>query len=128
MISSDTSTRSIFGSVRAAVFMPSLDDERLILDNYPPNFIELSRTMSTIPGQNYWAQPKLRFVSISTNVNMHGFATVENCRRRTSTALRSRQPAARSLRLNRLIVGDGDQVLEELALSFFELQERSLGG
>jgi hypothetical protein len=59
------------------VFKPGLDDERFILDDYPPNFIELTRTESPIPSQNDWTQPKLRFVPLSTNVHVNGFSTIE---------------------------------------------------
>jgi hypothetical protein len=57
--------------------MPGLDDERLIVDYYPPNFIELTWTESSIPSQNDWTQPKLGFISLSANMNMDRFGTVK---------------------------------------------------
>ena len=40
IVSSDTSTRAILVSVLTAVLMPSLNDGRLIVDNYPSTLVE----------------------------------------------------------------------------------------
>jgi hypothetical protein len=57
--------------------MPSLDDASIVLDNYAPDLIELTRSEAAIPGQNDRLDPEFGLIPPTPNVNVHRFCTVE---------------------------------------------------
>src|SRR5688572_31606396 len=77
MDSSETSTCRIAGSVSTAVLIPRLNDEGLVLDDYPSNLVQLSRREASVPAEDHRCEPELRFVALASDVHVNRFPTVE---------------------------------------------------
>jgi hypothetical protein len=75
--------------------MPSLDDANVVLENHAPDLIELAWAETPIPGQNGRFDPELGLISLTTDVNVHRFGTVEGCRGTASAVQGFQRCAAR---------------------------------
>jgi len=50
--------------------MPGLDDEWLVLEDYPSNLVEFARAEAAIPGQYHGTEPELRIPPSVRHVNV----------------------------------------------------------
>jgi hypothetical protein len=77
IVSSDTSTRAILGSVLTAVLMPSLSNSRFVIYDYPSDFVEFSGREPSIPGERHRVEPELGLDTLTPHMHVDRLATVE---------------------------------------------------
>src|SRR5262245_25278471 len=80
----------MFGAATTAVLIPCVADEGFIVDYYPPNLADLTRSETAVPFQANGTKPELGFVPISSHVHVLGLGTVKAVE---EEPVRSRNPA-----------------------------------